>query len=339
MSQNKILALLADERFVRWVKSDDPALKEYWSEWLREHPEFETEFKKAQQLIRSAHYQETYRLDESESSQILESIEGQLNVTNTHRSYLKYWIRGVAAVLILAFGVTYYINYNGKDQVADSGQSELVEKTAAIGSKVTITLSDGSTVKLNSGSKLSYHSPFGLENREVELDGEAFFEVTKDPDKPFIVRSNSLKTEVLGTSFNVRAYQDDGDLDVVLVTGLVKVDFFDEETRVEKILNPNEMISYSKATKEVKIGRVEPEAFICWKDQILNFSDESLPEVIHKLERWYGVKIMVKNPQNREWEYTGRFNKKSLEHVLLRMSFAEKFTYSINKDNVTIELK
>ena len=339
MLDDKILELLADELFVKWVKSNDSSLREHWSKWLQEHPEYEKEFKKAQQLVRSVNYEEKFKLNESENHQVLSKIERYLDSTDSGNSNLKYWIRGIAASVIMVFGLLYYFKYNEEDKLMNLQEPQLIEKTTAIGSKLTITLPDGSTVKLNSGSKLSYYSPFGLKNREVELEGEAFFEVMENPQKPFVVKSNALRTEVLGTSFNIKAYNDNSNLDIILVSGLVKVDFFDEQTRLEKILNPNEMISYSRITKKIKIEKVDPEAFICWKDHILKFSNESLSEVIHKLERWYGVDIVVNNPDNREWQYNGEFKRKSLEHVLLRMSFAEKFTYNINNDNVILHLK
>lgn len=339
MIDDDVKVLLTNENFVRWVKSGDPSKNQYWVDWLAKNPEKKKAFKEAQELVRSMKYADTFQMKERDNEELYFALRRQFDNSLTRKPKTgRYWLSGIAASLLLLVGMAIYYVMQHQARQATLQEYQLVEKSAPYGTKLTLTLPDGSVAKLNSGSKLIFRTPFGQQTREVILEGEAFFEVTEDPSKPFIVNAREVKTTVLGTAFNMRAYEDDDQVNVALVSGMVKVNIDDSVQQIEKILNPLEMVTFSKKDKHIIIKKFDPDVITSWKDQVIYFQKESLPDVIDRLEKWYGVKIIIDNPKNRTWSYTGKFRQKSLDHVLLRMSFTEDFTYEIRNDMVSINI-
>ena len=223
-----------------------------------------------------------------------------------------------------------------EDSVAIN-QISTIEKSTPKGAKSTITLKDGSTVVLNSESTISYSSNFGDSIREITLVGEAFFEVTKNPNKPFIVKSSNVTTTALGTSFNISSYPECRNVTVSLATGKVKVNQFHADSQATSyFLIPGEQIKYQKSTQSfLKSRNKDDEAFL-WKDGILSFNQAALPQITQKLERWYGVKIEVAILPKSLVDYDGIFNNQSMSNVLKAMSFSLNFDYTIEEKNVKI---
>ena len=340
MIDDNVKELLTNENFVNWVRSGDPSKNQYWVDWLAKNPEKKKAFREAQQLVRSMNYADTFQMNDSDNEDMYYSLRKHFDNSRAIKPKVsRYWLSGIAASLLLLAGLAVYYVKQYEAVQGIPQESQLVEKSAPYGTKLTLTLPDGSVAKLNSGSKLAFSTPFGQQTREVMLEGEAFFEIIKEPAKPFIVNAGEIKTTVLGTAFNVSAYEKDDQVKVALVTGKVKVKINDSIQQVEKILNPLEMVTFSKKDRQVTVKKFDPDVITSWKDQIIHFQKESLPEVIDRLEKWYGVRIIVDNPENRTWSYTGKFRQKSLDHVLLRMSFTEGFTYEIKNDTVNINIR
>lgn len=177
------------------------------------------------------------------------------------------------------------------------------------GTRSTVTLSDKTVVYLNAGSKLIYPSEFTGNEREVLLFGEAFFEVSKNKSKPFIVKTAALSVKVLGTKFNISAYSEDNDIQTVLVEGMVSVkrndaSFFDRSITLE----PNQMVRYDKQSKELITAKVDPEYYTLWKDGMLKFENEELSSIIHKIERFYNLTITLKDPTKGNIQMSGKLN-------------------------------
>ncbi len=243
----------------------------------------------------------------------------------------------VAAIIFIVVGIGayFYVNqYTGaKNDQIGKNDIRFLNKAIPFGQKLTIKLSDGSTVKINSGSTLKYPESFKHDRREVYLEGEAFFEVQRDENRPFIVHSKKLETIVLGTSFNIRAYKEDEKVEVAVVTGKVKVKRESTDNDSEVVLLPSEMVIVDKLEME-KI-EFTPEKVISWKDNIIHFEKASFEEVTKILERWYGVTFIMETG-GVKGRFEGSFQNLSLEEVLKGLNYTTKFDFKIEGDIVRI---
>jgi ferric-dicitrate binding protein FerR (iron transport regulator) len=176
----------------------------------------------------------------------------------------------------------------------------------------------------------------------VELEGEAFFEVSTDEKRPFIVKTKYLDIKVLGTSFNVQTINDTDETRIALIKG--KVEIIEKNNSIKDIksyiLTPNQAISYNK--KSGFINRVlnfnELEE-IGWKDGVIYFKNANLNEVIKRLEKWYNVNIEVVKKPHFKWSYNGIFRDQSLQNVLESMGYSQEFDYVIEDKEVIIRFK
>ncbi len=212
-------------------------------------------------------------------------------------------------------------------------EGELAYNTLRIpyGKLLTVTLEDGSTIKLNSGSELIYPSSFaGMDKRQVSLKGEAFFEIQKDTSKPFEVRTNNVFTRVFGTIFNISAYDGDELTEVVLVEGSVGVG--DEASRETKILNV--LKPYQKATKHKDLKNsfviedVDITPYISWTKGVVAFENERMSEIIKKLERQYNVEIVHEDGFLDNLRFTGMFDKEDIDSILKTIQTHTFFNYT-----------
>jgi ferric-dicitrate binding protein FerR (iron transport regulator) len=212
----------------------------------------------------------------------------------------------------------------------------MVEKINPSGQKSKVMLPDGTSVWLNSESSLKYAESFSDTERLVVLEGEAFFEVMKDENRPFIVQSGRLNTTALGTSFNISAFPEEGVIQVGLISGRIKVNNFNEKTRTDIILEAGSGIEYVKNTDDFNHFTVEQEKIIAWKEGSLVFEGDSFEGVIRKLKRWYGVNIEVQGSPPMDWKLNGTFKKENLRNVLEHIRFGRDFTYSLNGKQLTL---
>ena len=172
------------------------------------------------------------------------------------------------------------------------------------------------------------------------LEGEAFFEVVRDQSKPFIIRSGNIRTTVLGTSFNVKAYQGSDNIQVAVVSGEVKVEPIPEnpEKNHQKsvFLTRNKKAVYEKNKALLTTSTLEEED-IAWKDGILLFKNANEADVVRKLEEWYNVRFSIEGQGNKKWDLTARFKNETLEHTLKVISHQVGFTFNIEEKNVSVK--
>lgn len=186
------------------------------------------------------------------------------------------------------------------------------------GSRAKVVLSDHSVVWVNAGSRLIYPSVFMEKEREVYLFGEAFFQVEKNEAKPFVVRTTDYRIKVLGTQFNVSAYPGDGVSQTVLTEGSIELDVNNGSWfRRGVVLKPNELFSFDKGDKEIKIQKVQPEEYVLWKDGILKFENEDFDRVLKKIERFYNIQIRLDNPLDGSIKIDGKLNLKEDKYEVL----------------------
>jgi hypothetical protein len=186
-------------------------------------------------------------------------------------------------------------------------------------SQFAIVLSDGTRVWLNDSTSLYYPTFFNGPYREVMLSGEAFFEVAKDPARPFRVRAGSLTVNVLGTSFSLRAYGDENNSTAILLNGRISV----KDGRREEFLHPNESVCISRQNQWLVRKDIEPDSVLAWKEGVFYFSHADIVTVMRELARWYNVEVVMKVPNN-QYSYEGEFSRYASLPVILN--------YMTNKD-------
>ena len=249
--------------------------------------------------------------------------------------YRKHW-RKVAAVVLFVTGLFFTGKYLSNENIENKAIAT-IQKINAKGQKSTIILKDGSKVYLNSESSIRYFENYGQQTRSVELTGEAFFEVVKDQNRPFIVKSGKITATALGTSFNVRAFKDESFTSVSLATGKVKVegDFQFTESEKDFILNPGEeaVVDEHQFIKQ----KFDAQKVLSWKEGIIYFNDTKLSETLKELERWYDVSFKINNLQSDEGiRGTGSFKNQSLENVLHILGHSMKFEFEIEEREVIL---
>lgn len=208
------------------------------------------------------------------------------------------------------------------------------------GKQFDVILADGTSVHLNAGSVLKYPSNFdGNSKREVFLEGEAYFKVTKNKDIPFIVKTEKLDTRVYGTEFNVSAYMNDNTTDVVLVEGIVGVQETTKRTGFSNeyvMIKPSQKASRGKVVSGVNIENVNVSSYIAWKSGSLIFNNENIANVFKKLERQFNVDIQNDYSELYKHSYTGTFRSENIDDILIIISAHTKFYYSKKGNKIII---
>ena len=192
-------------------------------------------------------------------------------------------------------------------------EANVFECIAANGQKSTISLPDGTKVMLNSGSSIRYASDFNVKNRDIDLNGEAYFEVARNEEIPLVVSARQMKVEVLGTKFNVRAYNSEPEIVTTLVEGCVKA----TADGREMLMKPAEEISYNVKSGEMrKYDAPNKNHLIPWRDNELFFNNNNLKEIGAILERMYNVNVIFEDESVTAYSYTGLVRNSSLSNVL-----------------------
>lgn len=235
-------------------------------------------------------------------------------------------------------------NQNGNKIVYDTETAleKLVYNTIKIpyGKRFELQLSDGTTVHLNSGTTLKYPVKFiAGENRQVFLDGEAYFDVTKDKTHPFVVNADNLNVRVLGTHFNVSSYPEDDLTDVVLVEGSVGLHTSNEKFNADKntILKPGFKGSFNRKDNHIDTKPVITDAYTSWIKGGLTFRNMSFKNITKKLERRYNVTIETQNTKLANEKFNASFGDEPIEKVLSYFNDVYGIKYTIKNDQILIK--
>lgn len=205
------------------------------------------------------------------------------------------------------------------------------------GGEYNVVLSDGTKVTLNAESEFRYPIKFGGKYREVYLlGGEAFFEVAHNASNPFIVYSGDMKTKVLGTSFNVRAYKNEGVISTTLVEGKVQIES-DNNKSLKMIMSPNQQSIYSISDATVSVRTVNVNHHIAWKDGRFVFYKKPLGTILDDISRWYDVKLFYQNGDVQDMLFTGNMNKyENIETALNMLEKTNKVKFNIKNNTVLV---
>ena len=245
------------------------------------------------------------------------------------------WSMRIAAVLCLCLGVSYFAATKMFDRKASNNSLSVFVPN---GERISMTLTDGTTVWLNSGAKLEYPSIFSRKTRRVKISGEAMFEVKHDASRPFIVETFACDAEVLGTKFNILADARTADFSAALLEGRLKI--LNRLGGGESfILSPNEQIDLVDG--HLKLNRITDPDDFRWVDGLMNLNTLSFGEVIRKFENYYGVRITIDNPEDMPvLKYHGKIRvSDGVDHALKLLQITNNFSFTRDDETNTIHIK
>jgi len=294
----------------------------------------------------------------------LQVIEKSQADTLTHPSKRKIShlhprrIAALAAVLIPLLGIMIFLLRPARPA---AGKGQTGEVLSRAGARTKLVLPDGTKVWLNSSSKLRYAQPIGGLIREVELEGEAFFDVAKDPQRPFIVHADSLEIKVLGTTFTIKSYPQDPTIEATLLQGAIEITRKDNPNTPHVILKPNEKLVFSKhlppglahspdsmmhrrlpALSDMAVNSLprnipdSEKVETGWVYNKLVFDGDSFKELAVKMERWYNVDIIFKDPRLYNYHFGGSFAHETIQEALNALQLTAGFTYKIKGNEIEL---
>lgn len=242
----------------------------------------------------------------------------------THRLMILQRIAAILFIpLLLASLAFFFFGNNTKKQ-----QAAWAEIQCPNGVRTHFELPDGSTGYLNSGSKLSYQIPFS-NDRQVKLSGEAYFDVTHDKNLPFHVITNNLDIKVLGTRFNVLAFDDLNFEEVTLEKG--KIEVYNNNHKLISSLEPNQQLNYNIQTKVFTQKSVMASQYVSWIEGKLIFRDEKFDQVAKRLGRWYNAEIVTTDARLNDYVFHATFVNEQLEEALKLIELTTPITYQLQK--------
>lgn len=271
-------------------------------------------------------------MDQNTRHKLFQNISRQV-YTDKERGFLqKTWKKALywAAIFILpvisAFSVYYY--FTQKQQITNH-PTEIIARN---GEKAEVVLPDGSTVWINSGSKIRCDDAFNRKQRSVFLEGEACFEVAKDKDRPFVVKTKTMDIQALGTIFNVRSYDDDEQTFAVLLEGKIKVNASGQE----QILTENQRATFNKNTHVLTTDNVRSVDFAQWRNGNLYFDNQTFEDIARTLSRIFNVDIRFASDTLRSMRFSGTLGMSGIQNALDILSLTSPMRYKM--DGTTIEL-
>lgn len=259
----------------------------------------------------------------------------QLDDLEKRQKPLRRIVRGymkIAAILLLPVIIagTFLFSYTGWSDRNESGSLHDATIYAPMGSRVAFNLPDGTSGMLNSGSYLSYSVPFNG-RRQVTLSGEAWFEVKSDPENPFQISAGKSTIKVTGTKFNLGVYPSENYVELVLDEG--EIEFKADSLEEFVIMNPSERLVVLNG--EMSRSTVDPEKYSAWTDGKLVFKNDTMAEVVRRLERWYNVNISLADEELEKYSFRATFQDDSVEEVLKFLALTSPIGYKITPRSLT----
>jgi len=357
---NNIEDFLVDNTFQEYCSGENDQCIAYWEKYRIAHPEQEETIAQAKRLF---HILSGNKKPLNEQLKAFKEImaKTELEEVKTPVFRLGRWAKIAAIFIALGGAYLWYSREGVTPEVVDREMSSLVTTyETQKGEKKEFELSDGTKVTLNSASKLEVEQAFNHDDRHVHLVGEAYFEVEKDKEKPFVVHTNDFDIRVLGTSFNIKSYPDELFSEALLVEGLIEM----KSKGVNEnsiVIKPNQKVTLYKEDKSLiaidkKLGKplpkvavkeiaiqevdepteVEPLTDIAWKENRLEMVDQDFQSLKKVLERWYDIDITLEGDKIQDYRFTATFNQENIEQVLQALQEVKPFKFIRDGKNVTI---
>jgi transmembrane sensor len=336
------LADLLDRYRLNQCTPEERHVVEEWYESLKTHPSIpgDTDIQESLDKVSA-------RLEQALQSGPLESAKPEPKVnpeserypdvvwleSRTHKPYKRALVAAAGILLIFCCWKFWWSSRNWGSTVEGTAEDSVWVSTAPAETKKMI-LPDGTLVQLNAGTSFGYPANFGVERKVRLLRGEAFFEVAPDPQRPFIVLAAQTKTTVLGTSFNIRAYEKDKGVAIALVTGKVSVSIPNVSTYVT--LTPHNRLSYDSTTNSFQTHHFDKEQDVAaWRDKAISFHDADFDEIALQLKNLYNIELI--NESNRKhWSYTGYFASENVTEIANTICITENLSYTSDQNRIII---
>lgn len=337
---------LTDESFVNYCYDLNDDDKAFWENIILTQPLLKKKIADARELclllgIKVSKADKQEQLDKLKATIATEQFKKQpLPVANVRRLWFpRVAVAATLLVLVIAYGL-YRYNAPVSGVVLYSritnANYHMVAQTN-YGSRKSIVLPDGTTVTLNGSSSLKIANDYNANNRHVLLAGEAFFEVTKDKTRPFVVLTNKTATTALGTSFKVSSYATSKTASVMLATGKVKVEATQPQSNItDQILIPGQQVVLADGDNRFTKSEFNKAELQNWIDSKLVFNNATFNEIAAKITNTYGIQITTDAKEVDQIRFTGRFNNKNLTDVLDAIGFVNNFKYKLKGDTIKI---
>lgn len=307
-------------------------------QWVGSSPENNLYFSKMQQIFKCEVDEQTgteLDFDAQGAHQVfVKRINNKRRVASLGAPKMALRRTMMTAASVAALALTAFFSYtHGEASIMNQLAEVVVE--APVSSFSKIQLPDGTSVMLNAGSKISYSQNFGIDNRNCSLEGEGLFEVAKDTRKPFIVETDGIDVEVLGTTFSVRNYENDAEAVVTLVEGSVEITTDHLTLRME----PNQSAVYSKESGVVSLTCINAQNATAWTKGLLRFDEMTLLDIAHVLERTYNIEVEFKSKEAQAQVFYGSFDsdRHTIQQILSILAITGKFNYEIADHRVIIK--
>ena len=325
---------MQDRQIYRYIKGEGTFIeRKNVVEWIRESPDNQKKFN----ILKAKYIGSTLKDVENNDNEV-----HYKKLNNRIKGKRKYIYSSLIALVFLLGA--FFLGNNNQEVVRKvytnspeiNNYNDTLNTITSNSIEQEVILPDGSIITLNIDSKLIYPKKFNDTIREVTLIGEAFFDIKKDVNKPFIVNANELKIRVLGTSFNVKSYSEDNKIETTLVSGKVEL-IKDEETPI--ILAPSQKAVFNKTEKKMKIEEVNASDVIAWREGKLIFNKTTLQDVVIDLERKYHVQFIINSKSLLDYEYTGTFDNLKINEVIDLLIISSPIKYTIQNDKIILNMK
>lgn len=357
-----IADFVMDEDFIRWVNGRSRADDVYWENWLKRNPNKHLVVAEARRILESIGSEQPVvpaPVVDQEIDKLMQAIrlpaEPVTEIYATSRKIVPLWKYAAAVVLVAALGVCAYLFTKKKpataafEYAAVTAKRQLIENVNTTATTISVPLPDGSTVKLASNSRISYESRFdSMATRDVYLSGQAFFDVKKNPHRPFRVFANEIVAKVLGTSFSIRAFERDTVIQVTVSTGKVSV-YQQGQTAIAEpditskaggiIVTPNQQLVYEKTKQEFQKVLLENPVMIntVSVNKSNAYEDAPIDKVFDDLGRDYGINIVYDSDVIRNCTVTADLANESFYHKLDLICRAMGAKYEVIDAQVVIQ--
>ncbi len=305
------------ELLIRYLRGDSNEEEKLTVvDWIDEDPDH---FKELQTLRRL--YDLQIWQEEEAKSETLTVVKGKSSFKIRQIGFELAKIAAVSAVALLI----YVTLFNKKTETSEIVMQKLY---VPAGQRAELTLSDGSKVWLNANTTFIFPNRFTGETRMVTLNGEGYFDVTKNKQNPFIVQTDRFNVKAWGTSFNLLAYSGSHLFETSLLEGSVEI--LKPESDKGIYLKPDDRVSLEN--DQLVLTKIQHYNYFLWKDGLISFDDESFPEMVKKLELYFDLKIEVKNASINRYHCTGKFRTKDgIEHILKVLQLSNQFNFKIDE--------
>ena len=350
------IKLLMSKHLSESLNPEEIKVLKLWIEESPDHKEYFNEIRNTWILAGKQHHN-------IKEKNLLEMVD-RVSRSN-HKLHRNFWTwqRIAASWVILFIGAGMLGWFMRDEQAAVAKPAELTSTTVQVkmGSQSTVDLPDGTQVWLNGGSRIPYNSEYGEQNREVQLTGEGYFEVVTNPEKPFVVKTGGLSIKAYGTTFNVKAYPEDGTITTTLVKGKVAIEGKDENDKMFSLeMKPNENVTY-KIDRNIKKeqlpiksrdvspsdnripdpvaieNNIKPELYTSWKEDLWVIEKQKLGNLSKDFERRYNVCFVFSSNKVMDYHFSGTIQRETIEQVMKILRRTIPLKYSFDKNLITID--